>query len=58
MLPRRQLGTSPRGDGLEVDEPEDDSMALLMSGEVDRPKADDMDEERMLRALMDAQGRD
>ena len=43
---------------IEVDEPEDDSMALLMSGEVDRPKADDMDEERMLRALMDAQGRD
>ena len=43
---------------IEVDEPEDDSMALLMSGEVDRPKADDMAEERMLRALMDAQGRD
>lgn len=43
---------------IEVDEPEDNSMALLMSGEVDRPKADDMDEERMLRALMDAQGRD
>ena len=43
---------------IEVDEPEDDSRALLMSGEVDRPKADDMDEERMLRALMDAQGRD
>ncbi len=43
---------------IEVDEPEEDSMALLMSGDVDRPKADDMDEERMLRALMDAQGRD
>lgn len=43
---------------IEIDEPEEDSMALLMSGDVDRPKADDMDEERMLRALMDAQGRD
>ncbi|MBZ4021058.1 DNA-directed RNA polymerase subunit omega [Rhodobacter sp. TJ_12] len=43
---------------IEVDEPEDDSMSLLMSGEVDRPKSDDMDEERMLRALMDAQGRE
>lgn len=43
---------------IEVDEPEDDAMSLLMAGEVDRPRADDMDEERMLRALMDAQGRD
>jgi len=44
---------------IEVDEPEEDSMAMLMSGETpDRPRADDMDEERMLRALMDAQGRD
>ena len=31
---------------------------LLMSGEVDRPRDDEMDEARMLRALMDAQGRD
>ena len=45
---------------IEVDEPEDDAMSLLMSapGEADKPKADDMDEERMLRALMDAQGRE
>lgn len=43
---------------IEIDEPEEDAMALLMSGEVDRPRVDDMDEERMLRALMDAQGRD
>lgn len=43
---------------IEVDEPEEDAMALLMSGEIDRPRVDDMDEERMLRALMDAQGRD
>ena len=43
---------------IEVDEPEDDDMALLMGGEVDRPREDDMSEERMLRALMDAQGRE
>jgi DNA-directed RNA polymerase subunit omega len=39
-----------------VDEPEEDQMALLMSGEIDRPMADDMSEERMLRMLMEAQG--
>ncbi|WP_415184275.1 DNA-directed RNA polymerase subunit omega [Phaeovulum sp.] len=43
---------------IEVDEPEEDSMAALMGGEVDRPNEDEMSEERMLRALMDAQGRD
>jgi len=43
---------------IEVDEPEEDSMAALMGGEVDQPREDDMSEERMLRALMDAQGRD
>lgn len=43
---------------IEVDEPEDDAMSMLMSGEIDRPKEDDMSEERMLRALMDAQGRE
>ncbi|WP_376875392.1 DNA-directed RNA polymerase subunit omega [Albirhodobacter sp. R86504] len=44
---------------IEVDEPEDDDMALLMGGETaDRPREDDMSEERMLRALMDAQGRE
>ena len=41
---------------IEVDEPEDDSMSLLMGAEpVDKPAADDMDEERLLRALMEAQ---
>ncbi|MFP1643814.1 DNA-directed RNA polymerase subunit omega [Pontitalea aquivivens] len=43
---------------IEVDEPEDDSMSLLMGGEADRPREDDMSEERMLRMLMDAQGRE
>lgn len=42
---------------IEVDEPEEDAMALLMGGDVDRPREDDMSEERMLRMLMDAQGR-
>ncbi len=41
---------------IEVDEPEDDSMSLLMGSEVDRPAQDDMDEERLLRQLMEAQG--
>ncbi len=41
---------------IEVDEPEDDQMALLMSGDIDRPAHDDMNEEKMLRALMEAQG--
>ena len=41
---------------IEVDEPEEDAMALLMGAEMDRPAKDDMDEERMLRALMEAQG--
>jgi DNA-directed RNA polymerase subunit omega len=41
---------------IEVDEPEDDSMALLMGGEADKPEADDMSEEKLLRALMEAQG--
>jgi DNA-directed RNA polymerase subunit omega len=41
---------------IEVDEPEDDAMALLMRTEVDRPAHDDMDEERLLRQLMEAQG--
>ena len=41
---------------IEVDEPEEDSMALLMGGEADRPDQDDMSEERLLRALMEAQG--
>ncbi|MCV2881613.1 DNA-directed RNA polymerase subunit omega [Actibacterium sp. XHP0104] len=40
---------------IEVDEPEEDSMALLM-GEADKPAEDDMSEEKLLRALMAAQG--
>jgi len=40
---------------IEVDEPEDDDMALLMGAEVDRPEQDDMSEEKLLRALMEAQ---
>lgn len=41
---------------IEVDEPEEDSMSLLMGAENDKPVEDDMSEENLLRALMDAQG--
>ena len=41
---------------IEVDEPEEDSMALLMGSEADKPAEDDMSEEKLLRALMEAQG--
>jgi DNA-directed RNA polymerase subunit omega len=41
---------------IEVDEPEEDSMALLMGAEADRPAEDDLSEEKLLRALMEAQG--
>ena len=41
---------------IEVDEPEDDAMALLQGVDSDRPAHDDMSEEQMLRALMEAQG--
>ena len=41
---------------IEVDEPEEDQLALLMSGEIDRPMQADMSEEKLLRALMEAQG--
>ena len=41
---------------IEVDEPEEDQMALLMGSEMDRPMSDDMSEEKLLRALMEAQG--
>lgn len=41
---------------IEVDEPEEDAMALLMGAEMDRPAQDDMSEERLLRELMQAQG--
>ncbi len=44
---------------IEVDEPEEDSMALLMGGgaaaPADKPAEDDMSEENLLRALMEAQ---
>ncbi len=41
---------------IEVDEPEEDRMALLMGeAEEDKPE-DDMSEENLLRALMEAQG--
>lgn len=40
---------------IEVDEPEEDQMALLMGGESDKPEDDDMSEENLLRALMEAQ---
>ena len=39
---------------IEVDEPEEDKMALLMGAEMDRPMVDDMSEERMLRMLVEA----
>lgn len=42
---------------IEVDEPEADDMALLMGSEpADKPAEDDMSEENLLRALMEAQG--
>ena len=41
---------------IEVDEPEEDQMALLMGVEQDRPERDDLSEEKLLRALMEAQG--
>ena len=41
---------------IEVDEPEEDAMALLMGTEADKPEEDDMSEEKLLRALMEAQG--
>ena len=45
---------------IEVDEPEEDNMALLMGGGSDaapQPSIDDFDEEKPLRALMAEQGR-
>jgi DNA-directed RNA polymerase subunit omega len=40
---------------IEIDEPEEDAMALLMGAQPDRPAVDDMSEEKLLRALMEAQ---
>jgi len=41
---------------IEVDEPEEDAMALLMGTEQDKPEEDSMSEEMLLRQLMAAQG--
>ena len=44
---------------IEVDEPEEDNMALLMGGGAEaspQPVVDDLDEEKLLRALMAEQG--
>lgn len=41
---------------IEVDEAEEDSMALLMGSEQDKPEVDSMSEEMLLRQLMAAQG--
>ena len=43
---------------IEVDEPEEDEMALLMGIEDDEEADDDMSEEKLLRALMEAQAED
>ncbi len=43
---------------IEVDEPEEDAMALLMGAETDKPADDDMSEENLVRALMEAQGQE
>ena len=42
---------------IEIDEPEEDSMAMLMGGEPDKPAEDDLNDEKLLRALMEAQGK-
>lgn len=43
---------------IEVDEPEEDSMAMLMSGADSDAPVDDISEEQLLRALMSEQDRD
>lgn len=40
---------------IEVDEPEEDKMSLLMGADDDKPADDDMSEEKLLRALLEAQ---
>lgn len=43
---------------IEVDEPEEDAMALILGAEIDRPKpADEESEERMLRMMMEVNQR-
>lgn len=41
---------------IEIDEAEEDSMALLMGTDHDKPEEDSMSEEMLLRQLMAAQG--
>ena len=40
---------------IEIDEPEDDNASLLMGVEADKPVDDDLNDEKLLRALMEAQ---
>ena len=40
---------------IEIDEPEEDQMALLMGAESEKPAEEEMSEEKLLRALMEAQ---
>ncbi len=40
---------------IEVDEPEEDDMAALMTADAPAPMEDDLSEEKLLRFLMDAQ---
>ncbi|WP_118137423.1 DNA-directed RNA polymerase subunit omega [Oceanicella sp. SM1341] len=40
---------------IEVDEPEEDEMAALLLADAPAPKEDDLSEEKLLRALMEAQ---
>ncbi|WBU55530.1 DNA-directed RNA polymerase subunit omega [Paracoccus sediminicola] len=43
---------------IEVDEPEEDAMALILGAEVERPKpADEESEEKMLRMMLEANER-
>lgn len=40
---------------IEVDEPEDDDMSLMLPVEQDKPETNDMSQEGLLRALMEVQ---
>ena len=40
---------------IEIDEPEEDRMSILLGGEIDKPDDDEADE-NLLRALMEAHG--
>ena len=52
----REIADESNQTQIEVDEPEEDSMALLMGGEPDKPEDAEIDDEKLLRALMEAQG--